>query len=94
MTDTYAADITYTKLAETYKTVKLGKILVAEGVTAIFSAVIPVREKDKHERKDNGNTVYGWMKNKKSAMISCNDGFRPVSFSIEVINEGEDVNEK
>ncbi len=26
----------------------------------------------------------GWMKNKKSAMISCNDGFRPVSFLIEV----------
>lgn len=25
----------------------------------------------------------GWMKNKKSAMISCNDGFRPVSFLIE-----------
>ena len=30
--------------------------------------------------------VYGnWMKNPKSAMISCNDGFRPVSFLIEVI---------
>lgn len=27
----------------------------------------------------------GWMKNKKSAMVSCNDGFRPVSFLIEVI---------
>ena len=25
----------------------------------------------------------GWMKNKKSAMISCNDGFRPVSFLLE-----------
>lgn len=29
----------------------------------------------------------GWMKNKKSAMISCNDGFRPVSFLIEALNE-------
>lgn len=29
----------------------------------------------------------GWMKNPKSAMISCNDGFRPVSFLIEVIKE-------
>lgn len=28
----------------------------------------------------------GWMKNKKSAMISCNDGFRPVSFYIEVVD--------
>lgn len=29
----------------------------------------------------------GWMKNPKSAMISCNDGFRPVSFYIETIEE-------
>ena len=30
----------------------------------------------------------GWMKNKKSAMISCNDGFRPVSFLLEALDEG------
>lgn len=31
-----------------------------------------------------GEDIYsGWMKNKKSAMISCNDGFRPVSFLLE-----------
>ena len=29
----------------------------------------------------------GWMKNKKSAMISCNDGFRPVSFLAETIED-------
>ncbi|MBQ9487820.1 MAG: TIGR04076 family protein [Selenomonadaceae bacterium] len=29
----------------------------------------------------------GWMKNKKSVMISCNDGFRPVSFLIETLDE-------
>ena len=29
----------------------------------------------------------GWMKNKKSAMLSCNDGFRPVSFLLEVEKE-------
>ena len=35
-----------------------------------------------------GENIYdGWMKNPKSAMISCNDGFRPVSFLIEVIQE-------
>ncbi len=34
-----------------------------------------------------GENIYdGWMKNRKSAMISCNDGFRPVSFYIEVID--------
>lgn len=32
----------------------------------------------------------GWMKNKKSAMISCNDGFRPVSFLIEALEEDAD----
>ncbi|MCR4898677.1 MAG: TIGR04076 family protein [Acholeplasmatales bacterium] len=39
------------------------------------------------KRLNNGedNFYDGWMKNKKSAMISCNDGFRPVSFYIEVI---------
>lgn len=35
-----------------------------------------------------GEDIYdGWMKNKHSAMISCNDGFRPVSFYLEVIEE-------
>ncbi len=29
----------------------------------------------------------GWMKNKKSAMLSCNDGFRPVSFFLEALDE-------
>lgn len=29
----------------------------------------------------------GWMKNKRSVMISCNDGFRPVSFYIEALDE-------
>ena len=31
-----------------------------------------------------GNFYDGWMKDPCSAMISCNDGFRPVSFYIEV----------
>ena len=34
-----------------------------------------------------GNFYDGWMKNPHSAMISCNDGFRPVSFLIEVVEE-------
>ena len=32
-----------------------------------------------------GNFYDGWMKNPKSAMLSCNDGFRPVSFLVETI---------
>ncbi len=27
----------------------------------------------------------GWMKDKRSAMLSCNDGFRPVSFLLEAL---------
>ena len=36
-----------------------------------------------------GNFFDGWMKNPMSAMISCNDGFRPFSFYIEAIEEQE-----
>ena len=32
-----------------------------------------------------GDFFDGWMKNPKSAMISCNDGFRPVSFLLEAM---------
>ena len=34
-----------------------------------------------------GNFYDGWMTNSMSAMISCNDGFRPFSFYIEAIDE-------
>lgn len=36
-----------------------------------------------------GDFYDGWMKNPKSVMISCNDGFRPARFYIEAL--GEDV---
>ena len=29
----------------------------------------------------------GWMKDPKSAMLSCNDGFRPVSFLLEALED-------
>ncbi len=36
------------------------------------------------ELAGGGDNFYdGWMKNPYPAMISCNDGFRPVSFYIE-----------
>ena len=35
-----------------------------------------------------GSDLYdGWMKDPRSAMISCNDGFRPVSFYLEAMDE-------
>ena len=36
----------------------------------------------------DGKNIYdGWMKNPHSAMICCNDGFRPVSFLLEAIED-------
>ena len=33
-----------------------------------------------------GENFYdGWMKNPKSVLLSCNDGFRPVSFLVEAL---------
>ena len=37
--------------------------------------------------RGEGNFFDGWMQNPMSAMISCNDGFRPVSFYIEKIED-------
>lgn len=37
-----------------------------------------------------GDFYDGWMKDKKSAMISCNDGFRPVSFLLEALDAEAD----
>ena len=39
------------------------------------------------EKLSNGifNLYDGWMKDPKSAMVACSDGFRPVIFYLEVI---------
>lgn len=37
--------------------------------------------------RGGGNFFDGWMKDPHSAMVSCNDGFRPVSFLVETIDE-------
>lgn len=37
---------------------------------------------------EGGGNFYGdWMKNPHSAMLSCNDGFRPVSYYVEAIED-------
>ena len=40
--------------------------------------------------RGEGNFYDGWMKDPNSAMISCNDGFRPVSFYLEAVSEAKD----
>ncbi len=39
---------------------------------------------------ESDRSRYEESKNPKSAMISCNDGFRPVSFLIETMDEDSD----
>lgn len=34
-----------------------------------------------------GNFYDGWMKNPHSAMLSCDDGFRPVTYLVETVEE-------
>ena len=35
--------------------------------------------------RGGGDFYDGWMQNPHSAMLSCNDGFRPVSFLLETV---------
>ena len=37
--------------------------------------------------RGGGNFYDGWMKDPHTAMLSCNDGFRPVSFLLEALEE-------
>ena len=39
--------------------------------------------------RGEGNFYDGWMQNPQSAMISCNDGFRPVSFYLETLDNSQ-----
>lgn len=69
---------------------KLGKTFIANGFEkpnnfcdSAWDSISPFVMTLAH---GGGDFYDGWMKNKKSAMISCNDGFRPVSFLLEVLD--------
>ena len=79
----------YENLIEHTCDVKIGQVWIVEGTTkpqslcqSAWDSMFPFV---KELASGKGNFFDGWMKNPKSAMISCNDGFRPVSFYIEVI---------
>lgn len=68
---------------------KEGQVFIAEGwqkpeglCESAWQSMLPFVMALAH---GGGDFYDGWMKNKHSAMISCNDGFRPVSFLIEVV---------
>ena len=68
---------------------KIGDVFVSKGgeIPENFcrSAWMSIEPFAKELANGGGNFYDGWMKDPKSAMISCNDGFRPVSFLLEVI---------
>ena len=51
------------------------------------SAWASMREFVESLSRGEGHFFDGWMRNPMSAMISCNDGFRPMSFYIELIED-------
>ena len=73
---------------------KTGQVFVAEGwkkpegfCDSAWETVSPFVMALAHGAEDFYD---GWMKNKKSAMISCNDGFRPVSFLLETMEDSKE----
>ena len=58
------------------------------------SAWTSMQEFVKQLAQGKGYFYDNWMQNPMSAMISCNDGFRPFSFYLEAIEEPEEQIEK
>ena len=88
----------YTDLMEKYENpiehacdVKEGDVWIANGwerpVGFCLSAWESISQFVLALSHGGGNFYDGWMKNPFSAMISCNDGFRPVSFYLEALEE-------
>ena len=71
--------------------IRLGDIYIADGwkkpdgfCDSAWDTISPFVMALSHGAED----LYdGWMKDKHSAMISCNDGFRPVSFLLETMDD-------
>lgn len=88
----------YTDLSEKYENpiehacdVEEGRVFIANGwerpegfCSSAWDTLSPFVLALSH---GGGDFYDGWMKNKKSAMLSCNDGFRPVSFYVEALEE-------
>ena len=81
----------YENLLETPCDMKLGQVFLSRDAQMpegfCYSAWDSVGPYVTRLANGESNFFDGWMKDPYSAMISCNDGFRPVSFYIEVIEE-------
>ncbi|MBR2334863.1 MAG: TIGR04076 family protein [Clostridia bacterium] len=69
----------------------LGSVFISENgekPEGLCGAAWESMERFVRELANGGGYFYGdWMKDPHSAMVSCNDGFRPVSFLVEAIEE-------
>lgn len=92
---------TYPDLREKYENpinhacdMQVGQVFICNGAVQpkgfCFSAWDTVERYVKELSCGGGDFFDGWMKNPKSAMISCTDGFRPVTFYIETMDEDAD----
>jgi len=90
----------YTDLSEIYENpiehacdISEGDVFISEGgkmPEGMCESAWGVMEPFVKELADGGGNFFdGWMKDPHSAMISCNDGFRPVSFYIEVAEDAK-----
>lgn len=91
----------YTDLMEQYEnpleqpcSITVGQVFIANGwqkpegfCDSAWDSISPFVMTLAH---GGGNFYDGWMKNERSALISCNDGFRPVSFLLETLDEESD----
>lgn len=91
----------YTNLIEQYEkpigsgcSMELNQVFIANGwrkpegfCDSAWEALSPFVMTLSH---GGGNLFDGWMKDENSAMVSCNDGFRPVSFLVEATDEDAD----
>ncbi len=74
--------------------IEIGQVFIANGWERPEGLCLSAWESMSHFvmtlAHGGGNFYNGWMKNEKSALISCNDGFRPVSFLLEALPEDAD----
>ena len=81
----------YENPIENHCTVKEGQVWLCDGLScpdgfceSAWEIVAPFA---KVLSEGGGDFYDGWMKNPYSALLSCNDGFRPVSFLLEAVKE-------
>ncbi len=86
---------TYPDLSEKYENhleipcdIKVGQVFVSKGGEMPEGMCVSAWESMERFVKElaagGGNFYNGWMKDPYTAMISCNDGFRPMSFLLEI----------